>query len=304
MNLTQNTGLSILLPIYNFDCRALIQDLHQQCKALGFPFEIICLDDASEASFRLLNQSVKSRNSSIKYQYLEQNVGRSRIRNLLAQKAQFEYLLFLDCDSKIVNADYIKQYITYLNPQKLLYGGRVYQASKPENKEWILHWKFGRQREESSATARNQKPYHSFMTNNFVVPKSIFQQIQFDESLKQYGHEDTLFGLELEARQISILHLDNPLEHIGLETTEIFLEKTNRAIENLAQLHLQGKPVETRLLGAFLKLRKYRLSKVFLSFYPIVKPWIKRNLYAACPNLLCLDFYKLNCLVKRMRMYE
>lgn len=295
MNNAQQHGLSILLPIYNFDCRPLVNDLYEQCKAANFLFEIIALDDASSPKFRLLNESL---NSKVKYEYLEQNVGRSRIRNLLAERAQFDYLLFMDCDSKVVHPNYIKAYLQALTPNQLLYGGRVYQEKQPDNQKFTLHWKFGKQREESSAAKRRKEPYHSFMTNNFVIPKQLFQQIQFDESLHQYGHEDTLFGLELKARNISILHLDNPLEHIGLEETAVFLNKTNKAIENLAQLHRQGKPISTKLLNTYLKLEQYKLRNVYLLGYRIFQFLIRKNLFSNHPNLFCFDLYKLNQLVR------
>jgi len=297
----QNRGLSILLPIYNFDCRQLVQALYQQCKQTAFPFEILCLDDASLTEFRSFNQALKSEAKEINYQYLEQNVGRSRIRNLLAEQAQFDYLLFMDCDSKVVRADYIQTYLKKLNPSNLLYGGRVYDNEFVDKQQFALHYKFGKQREESIAKVRNQQAYHSFMTNNFVIPKAIFQQIQFDESLTQYGHEDTLFGFELKMRDIPVLHLDNPLEHIGLERSNVFLLKTNRAIENLAQLYLQGKPIATKLLTTYLKLKKYRLRKIYQFIYQIFQASIQRNLLSSDPALLFFDLYKLNQLIKEMR---
>ncbi|MEN0048742.1 MAG: glycosyltransferase [Bacteroidota bacterium] len=304
MNHAPRQGLSILIPIYNFDCRSLIEELYNQCRATNFPFEIVALEDASAPKFRLLNGSLKSKASEIKYQYLEQNVGRSRIRNLLAQKAKFDYLLFMDGDSKVVHPNYIQTYLQHLKPSKLLYGGRIYQNAPPENQQFILHWKFGKQREESSAVERSQQPYHSFMTNNFVIPKPLFQNIQFDENLKQYGHEDTLFGLELKARNIPILHLDNPLEHIGLEETTVFLSKTDKAIENLVQLHLQGKPIETKLLNTYLKLKKYHLQKVYLFSYCLFRALIRRNLFSRSSWLFCFDLYKLNQLTKIMKHFR
>ncbi|MBK9012976.1 MAG: hypothetical protein IPM82_02230 [Saprospiraceae bacterium] len=66
------------------------------------------------------------------------------------------------------------------------------------------------------------------MTNNFLIPRQLFLEIQFDETLRQYGHEDTLFGMELARRQVPIVHIDNPLEHIGLEPVDVFLRKTEQ----------------------------------------------------------------------------
>ncbi|MEL6942884.1 MAG: glycosyltransferase family A protein, partial [Bacteroidota bacterium] len=121
MTQSQQLGLSILIPIYNFDCRQLVSYLHKQCQEIDFPFEILCLDDASETSFQILNQALAKESKTIHYISLEQNVGRSHIRNLLAEQAQFDYLLFMDCDSKVVRSDYIKQYIVKLDSSTLLY---------------------------------------------------------------------------------------------------------------------------------------------------------------------------------------
>ena len=161
---------------------------------------------------------------------LSSNQGRSRIRNLLADAAKGQYLLFLDCDSKVVKADYLATYVSALHPDTLLYGGRCYLPTPPADQRYYLHWYYGIHREQQSAEQRQKQPYHSFMTNNFLIPTKQFMAIRFDESLKQYGHEDTLFGMELKNRQVPIVHMDNPLEHTGIEVAEIFLDKTKRQL--------------------------------------------------------------------------
>ncbi|MEM9849137.1 MAG: glycosyltransferase, partial [Bacteroidota bacterium] len=142
--------LSILLPIYNFNCLPLVTDLLQQCEAAQIIFEIIALEDAS-TQYLAQNSRIKKLSKHITYERLSQNIGRSSIRNLLAEKAKYEYLLFLDCDSAVVNNQYIQNYIKALNSNQLLYGGRVYRAQAPENKQLILHWKFGKYREQIPA---------------------------------------------------------------------------------------------------------------------------------------------------------
>ena len=47
--------LSILIPIYNYDVRSLVEDLFHQCKDQNIEFEIVCMDDASDPSYRQLN---------------------------------------------------------------------------------------------------------------------------------------------------------------------------------------------------------------------------------------------------------
>jgi glycosyltransferase involved in cell wall biosynthesis len=276
--------LSILIPIFNFDIRPLVADLHGQCEASGIGYEIICFDDGSTPKFKQMNQEIWKLPNVI-YRDMPQNLGRSAIRNALGKAARFDYLLFMDCDSKVVSNDFVKKYAGFTRigfntwiprdesalasledsteasprpgvPNALVYGGRCYDKTPPNDASLYFHWYYGRHREQTNAAERSRSPYHGFMTNNFMVPKSIFLDILFDESLRQYGHEDTLFGLELMKRNVPILHIDNPLEHIGLESVEVFLRKTDKGIENLAFLYEQGKPIQTKLLKSWQRIHE------------------------------------------------
>jgi glycosyltransferase involved in cell wall biosynthesis len=287
--------LSILVPIFNFDIRPLVADLHGQCEALGIGYEIVCYDDGSMPDFKQMNQEIWKRPNVI-YREMPQNLGRSAIRNALGKAARFDYLLFMDCDSKVVSPDFIEKYLQQANPERLVYGGRCYQESPPADASLYFHWYYGRYREQRTAAKRSRSVYHAFMTNNFLVPKGIFLDILFDETLRQYGHEDTLFGMELARRKVPILHIDNPLEHIGLETVDVFLRKTEQGIENLAMLNQQGKPIETKLLATYFTLKKWgpKLSLALVS--PKIKNWIINQLASKNPKLWLFDLYKLGVL--------
>jgi len=292
--------ISVLIPVYNFDVRQLVSDLHEQLLAAGGAFEIICLDDGSDEAFKAQNRNLFNSStpqpfnpSTLHYEELQQNLGRARIRNLLAKKAQYPYLLFMDCDSKVVASHYIQNYLDHVHPQTLLYGGRSYALQPPEAPELYFHWLYGTRREVRSATLRAKQPYHSFMTNNFLIPKAVFQQIKFDERLTQYGHEDTLFGLELRKRKVNILHLDNPLEHIGLEEVETFLQKTRQGVRNLAFLSTQYPEMDTKLLRTYHALRRQKLARLVCGLLRPFEKSIIQNLKSRHPNLRLFDLYKL-----------
>ena len=289
--------LSILIPIYNFDSTTLVKTLHQQCLEQAIRFEIICFDDASNVNFQRQNRKIQTL-ENVNYLLMSKNVGRSAIRNQLARAAQYNYLLFMDCDSKINQAGYIAQYLQYLSPQTLLYGGRSYASSPPQNQAYYFHWYYGVQREQTTAIQRAQSPWHAFMTNNFLIPKSIFLSILFDENLHQYGHEDTLFGMELKKRHIPIIHLDNPLEHIGLETTDVFLAKTQKAVENLFYLSQKNPLLQTRLLQSFQQCQKWQLSGSLKALLKMAKPFFIKNFHSNHPQLLFFDLYKLGLLME------
>ncbi len=288
--------LSILIPVYEFDVNELVKTLHNQCLSEGVAFEILCFDDGSGEGMRRVNREIQTL-EKVRYKELPQNIGRSAIRNALADAAQYDYLLFMDNDSKVVREDYIRAYIAQLSPDRLLCGGRCYSPTPPEDPRFYLHWLYGVKREQIPADVRCQNPWHGFMTNNFVVPKALFQNIRFDENILQYGHEDTLFGRALELRKFEILHLDNPLEHIGLEDTDTFLKKARIAVQNLYTLSRQHPDLDTRLLRAFRTVKRYRLSAFLLYALHDLQGILLANLKSKHPSLYALDVYKLALLL-------
>ncbi|GAB4245715.1 MAG: glycosyltransferase [Saprospiraceae bacterium] len=284
--------LSILIPIYNFNVVELVMELHRQATELDEPVEILAFDDGSEGKWKALNRSLKDV-PGVHYRELEKNKGRAAIRNYLARRANFEFLLFLDCDSGIVREDFLKTYLDYLPGHPLVYGGRVYKDEPPQNPKLYFHWYYGRFREQMDVATRKARPWHSFMTNNFVIDKALFLSIGFEESLTQYGHEDTLFGMELARRQVQVLHIDNPVEHLGLEPVEIFLRKTDQAIENLLFLRKTGRRVDTRLMNTLEAVERWKMSGLVRSILSAMWPLIKKNIYGRKVRLKAFDLYKL-----------
>ena len=136
------------------------------------------------------------------------------------------------------------------------------------------------------------------MTNNFCIPKAIFQRIKLDETIEGYGHEDTFFGIELKQKQVPILHIENPLCHIGLEDFELFIEKTEEGIFNLNKLLNEQKVDESiKLLKGYKMIRKFMLEALILSYFQKNKRTILMKLQKEEANLMWFDFYKLGYLV-------
>lgn len=297
--------LSILIPVYNFNIVQLVTELHRQATKASVPFEIIVLDDCSSTLLRDQNKVVASL-TNVKFYELDRNVGRSCIRNRLAEMAAYSTLLFMDCDSEVPTDNYIENYLPYCGQEMVVCGGRMYRSEPPDEPEYILRWLFGITKEQISEVIRNLNPYRSFMTNNFLIAKSIILQIQFDESIIQYGHEDTLFGLELRKRGIPVKHIRNPLIHIGLEISQEFLRKTNEGIENLLTLLRNGKIdrndiKDIKLLRAYELIRKYRLVGIYLFFYSFVSSPVMRNLLGSNPSIFAFDLYKLSIISQLIR---
>lgn len=293
--------LSILLPIYNWDVRQLVKDLVQQGRTAGIVFEIICLDDGSTEEFCRLNRSVTAW-QWVRYEELPQNLGRAQIRNRLAEQARYPHLLFLDGDSAVEDAQFLGRYLEEVDPEKVVCGGRSYAPELPLDPRLHLHWHYGRQREARPAALRQASPYAAFMTNNFWIPRQHFSRLQFTAQLRDYGHEDTLFGQDLQRLGIPIEHRDNPVRHLGLEPAEVFLQKTEQALRNLFLLAQTNQGVATRLTATFNRCRQWGLAGILARLYPLWGSQLRRRLLRSpVPPLWWLDVYKLLYLAQLFR---
>jgi glycosyltransferase involved in cell wall biosynthesis len=288
--------LSILIPTYNYNILKLVSVLHEQIEKSGIEFEIICLDDASETLF-LDNDKINGiENSS--YKILETNIGRSKIRNLLAKKAKYDWLLFLDSDVLPKNKHFISEYIMHINnEEKIVYGGILYQEEKP-SEDKLLRWMYGKNREALSFETRNEKPYLSFLTLNFLIRKSIFEKVSFNETIPNLRHEDTLFSYDLMRKKIKIVHIDNPVYHLGLDDFEIAIKKENESLSVLKHL-IDNQLIASdyvRISKLVSKIKDFKLLFAFSFFYKTTRLVFLKNLSSRNPSLFIFDLYRLGYL--------
>lgn len=293
--------LSILIPIFNVDVRKLIGELHEQCLKAKIVFEIICFDDFSETKYREKNRSLDTQ-INVSYIELSENRGRAKIRNLLGKNSRYDYLLFLDSDSKIPNKKFIKRYLPYLDQYDLINGGRIYKKKPPQSKRKVLHWKYGMYRESISAKKRNAKGSMYFHSNNFVIRREVFLQSPFDSEINGYGYEDLVFSEKLIQNGHSLQYIDNPVLHTQLKDTDSFLSDVDHSIKNLASLYYREKLMDTRLLRSYKKMNHYNLITLFEKGYQMKENKIKDSLYSDKPSLYNLDFYKLYTFVQQMKL--
>lgn len=286
--------LSILIAQYNYDVRSLAEGLFRQAAGAGIRFEIIIVDDCSEEKYINLNKKIHSK-ENIKIIRNSKNTGRAATRNLLAEKAQFNNLLFIDCDAGIYTESFIQNYLTYIDDYDVICGGTAYDKSFPGN-NFMLRWKYGVKREEIPGIKRSVFPYRSFSSFNFLIRKELFLKSGFDSSIRKYGHEDTLFGIQLLKNKIKLRHINNPLIHRGVEDNSVFLKKSIEALDNLFYLY-NDHPLNSELIENTKILRHYKKYRsihfIFRLIYKFSGKTILKNLLGKNPNLLLFDIYKL-----------
>lgn len=294
------TGLSVLIPVYNHDVRPLVQALLAQASDWPGPVDIHCLDDGSRPDLRLPNRLLAAL-PGVEYTELAQNVGRAAIRNQLAAAARQEWLLLLDNDSLLPDAQFLARYAAARHQAPVLAGGTTYEAAPPEA-ALRLRWLYGRHREARPAAVRQRAPHGQLTLNNLLIRADVFRRLGLDETLTRYGHEDTKFGWLLRHAGTSVQHLDNPVLHDGLEPAPVFLQKTHDAVRNLVQLYrAEGLGADTRLLQAALRLQRWGLSEAVRTAFGLRRAQVQRNLLSGRPSLRQFDALKLYWLLNELR---
>ncbi|MCU4175527.1 glycosyltransferase family 2 protein [Carboxylicivirga sp. N1Y90] len=288
--------LSICIPVYNYDLRPLITELINQARVIDLNIEIIVYDDGSDQSFKNLFAELKTINE-VRYYEAAENIGCAATRNQMAVWAKFSNILFIDSDSALPK-NYLKKYQPLLKSDILItYGGRVHPIKLP-SADKSLRWKVGKKREDFNAEQRRIIPNKSFMSNNFLAKKELFDKVSFNASIKRSGHEDTMFGIELEEKGICINHIDNAVTHIGLESNDEFILKNRNRLETL-KLIMSVKQ-NNKLVKKRIKIIKYYELSKLAGLLPIIRfayrktnKAIEKSMHSKSPNLWLFDFYKL-----------
>ena len=282
--------LSILLPVYNCHCEALVTELQRQCVESGTEFEIIVADDGSSvASYTEHNLRIE-RLEGIRYITRKQNVGRSAIRNFLISQAQGEWLLFIDGDLTLDNSHFIRR---YLQAKSNVVVGGIRIGGDPNRWKNNLRYRYEKAYEQQNTPQDRQcHATKHFRTTNFLAHKDIMMEHSFDENFVQYGYEDVLFGKSLAMDYIAITHIDNPITLDFFESNSEFLDKTEQSLRTLYTFRNQLKGY-SQLLETAEKIKKLHLQKLVYAAYFLVGQRIKKHLQGNNPSIFLFNVYKL-----------
>lgn len=290
--------LSILIPIYNYNAYPLVLELHRQCLECEIDFEILCQDDASKSVLNSENEKINSLSNCI-FTELKINIAHRQNRNFLADKAQYENLLFIDGDSILIRSNYISNYISWLTNFDIVYGGRLHPEICPSSNQ-KLRWKYGRFIEDKKVEKRNSAPFQSLLFNNTVIKKAWFDKVKFDSHLIKYGHDDTQLSYQLSKFNLKIKHIDNPVEHGDIDSNEDYLIKSKSSIENLIVLFEEEKINAdfSRLISLLLIMNKLYLTNFISVIYKNIEGILIGNLKSKNPNLLIYNIFRIGYLCK------
>lgn len=303
--------ISILIPTYNYNCYRLVCDLHTLCEKSETDYEILVGDDCSRDQLCKIANMKVSELSNCKYIQNDTNKGIAAMRNKLARLAKGKHLLFIDSDAKVCDNNFIDKYIQHSDDADIVVGSiQTPFLHKDEiisvcetadlgklHSHFIvnrtLRYKYERNADKvRSAAIRNHSPYSQISCFNILINRDVFKTLTFDETCTEYGYEDALFGAELKRNGFTIKHIDNPLLHMGIDTNESFLKKTETAIKTLIKLDkkMQG---DTRLGNTASCIQSLHLTILSTLLFKLFKPIFRRNLLSTHPSLTAFSIYKL-----------
>ena len=288
--------ISILIPCFDYNAYPLVSILEKQALMLKIDFEIICIDDGSFSSKNDLNQKINLLTNS-KFIELKKNIGRINNRLLLAEKSQYEWLIFIDVDTLPNEDNFLKNYIDQLNKGTLIIGGCTYK--KPDNENFSLRYKFGKFREEIKSDIRNKNPYKYISSCNFMCKRNVLIDVLSSINTISYGN-DYVFGSLIKKMGIYVNHIDNPVLIDNIDENQIFIKKTHHALDNLISSYNNKiiKKHSISILKAYIILDSLLMKNIFVKITDLFKNLLNRNLHCKDPNLFLFDLYRLNYLCK------
>ena len=286
--------ISILIPCYNFNAYPLALKLEKQALLLDVNFEIICSDDGSFSLKNEKNQKINLLTNS-KFIELKKNIGRIQNRIFLAEKAQYDWLIFLDVDSEPKKNDYLKKYISNIGSSDFVFGGNEFKYNL--NGKFSLKNKFAKRREAKSSTDRKKKPYKYIISANFMAKKSSFLYCYSKIKYKSYGN-DYIISSVLQNNNILIHHIDNFTMVSVNDDNEQFILKSKDALKNLYKNYSEGNLSKSSIsiLNVFSILDKLKMCKVFLLVTNPIEKFIFKKINSKNPNLILFDIFRLRYL--------
>lgn len=285
--------LSILIPVYNYDVRELVDSLILQLDRKEFDWEIRLSDDNSVTSYKASNQNFIDKLNSTQISIFNQelNIGNAANRNFLIAEAKFDWILFLDVDTKPVKDNFIDTYVSVMKhtSKDLISGNIVYDRNNPNPK--LLRWKYGVLKEEVDLVERMKNPILHLRGANFAIRKSVVIDSDFPMLKEKYGFVDTRFFLQFESSQVEVI--ENPVFHLGLESNLDYFNKVKLGIKNALEL-IDSDDEFSDNITIVRAYKKIRFSRLFLNFmYKKTNQKLKKNLLSENPKISFLQIYKL-----------
>ena len=286
-------ALSVLIPFYRDDPRALLQTLAARSPG---DVEVVVLDDGGvEPS---LSDAVAAQVCALdlptRLVRLSRNEGRAKGRNRLAAHARAGALLFLDADMAPDAPDFLARWLAEARSGSAVVFGGFTVAQAESRPETALHRRLSLAGDCAPAAERAKLPEKHVFTSNLLIRRDVFEAEAFDEAFSGWGWEDVEWGMRV-ARRWPIRHIDNTATHLGLDPAPALLGKYEQSAANFARVVAAHREV----VRAF---PSYRAAKALsrAPLRPVWRPLLKR---LALAGWAPLDLRALSAKAYRAALY-
>jgi hypothetical protein len=284
--------ISVLIPVFNYKVQPLVDCLILQLTTENIHWEISLSDDCSRFEYKKENSNYIRSLLDLPVYYFEQsvNIGNGSNRNFLISKANYDWILFLDVDVLPVHSNFIAIYIKYFTEYNYIIAGDIlYDESNKMPK--LLRWVYGIKKEQQSLKERSENTNLHARGANFAIKKNVAQSFPFPILHEKYGFIDTRFFLQFSMDKIKMI--ENPVFHLGIESNDIFLNKTKMAVANALYLFKKRDGFANQIsIVAFYK--RIYLLKWFLGIgYCLTNKFIEKNILSDKPSIHFFELYKL-----------
>jgi glycosyltransferase involved in cell wall biosynthesis len=287
------TKLTIAIPFYNYDALPLCLELCQQASHINGDVEILLADDGSPATSlsNAIADGTVGVTVPVKVLRFFQNAGRAEIRNQLCLNAKGEYILYLDCDMLPDGKDFLVRYMEQIAVGvSFAFGGRSAIRCGGVGPELALHRYFTEHYEQVPPHIRDTAPAFYFMSSNFIIKKTLLQDIPLDPAYRGWGWEDCEWAYRV-SKHCELVNLDNTASHMGLLTVDQILSKYDESVANFART-LDKHPQllhSTRLFKVASTLRRVHGGAIVKAIARVI---VKSSVFPLSSRTRALQFYK------------
>ena len=303
-----NRNISILIPTYNDLCLTQVKALCEQANKIPrLTYEIIVMDDASTDPCFIRQNSTVNELPNCRLVRNKKNRGRAAIRNLLAEMASYEYLIFLDSSIEIENDSFLEIYLNAMTPESdVICGGVCPELPTNQSARSCLRYLYEHNYyARHSVDCQQTEPYKSFRTTNFAIRRQTMLEVRIDERFRRFGYEDVDFGRRLSLRAVPITYIENPVVYRKYETNTAYLEKIDISLQTLKNFEIELCDYSPLVQTA---RRLAIIRPAVRLFHRIFCPLERLNLRGRHPSLIVLNAYKLGaflslCTEKQIEQY-
>ena len=266
-------AVSVLIPFLRDDPSELLQLLDEEAGAVDRAVEIIVMDDGTDDPDLTARLQTRIRAMALPARLitLKKNEGRSKGRNRLADAARGGSLMFLDSDMRPDHRRFLwtwAELVAREDPAVAFGGFSLLQA--PTDARFSVHRSMAAKSDCVPYQERARTPEKYVFTSNLLVRRDVFEAETFDAEFSGWGWEDVEWAMRV-SRRFTVVHVDNPATHMGLDTVEALAGKYEQSAGNFARVVARHPDI----VGGYPSYKAARLLKKVPAIDRI-RPLIKR----------------------------